>query len=74
MYRREPYRSSSTRKYSNFKPRYGGQSRNFSRSAASGQRDTVSVVVKQTYGAKIDIKNGGIRFGFNPFQNLMLSS
>lgn len=74
MYRNRPYRSSSTRKYSNFKPRYGGQSRQFSRSVAAGQRDTVNVVVKQTYGCKIDINDGGVRFGFNPFQNLMLSS
>lgn len=74
MYPRGKYRSSSTRKYSNFKPRYGGQSRKFSRTTAAGQRDTVSVVVKQTYGAKIDIVNGGIRFGFNPFLNLMKAS
>lgn len=74
MYPRRPYRSSSTRKYS--KPRYGGQryggqSRNFSRTAAAGQRDTISVVIKQTYGAKINVANGGLRFGFNPFMNLM---
>ena len=71
MYPRKNYRSFSTRKYS--KPRYGGQSRTFSRSAAAGQRDTVSVVIKQTYGAKINLIKDGIRFGFNPFLNLMQS-
>ena len=71
MYPRKNYRSFSTRKYS--KPRYGGQSRYFSRTTASGQRDITSVVIKQTYGARISVVEGGVRFGFNPFLNLMKS-